>query len=377
VSQVRSYAGKRDHFWIVPGRVIFNRCSEIARRNQCFNFQLSTNCSPIQHGGSRVELSPCYRGSIMTTAETVLLIAVLLLILLVIGNVVFSMLAERRNPPVGKFIECDGVRLHYIERGDPAAPCVVLFHGNGSMIQDFTISGLVDLLAQNNRVVCFDRPGFGHSQRPRFRIWTAAAQAALFVKAFNQIAVRDPVVLGHSWGALVAVALSLRKDYPIRGLVLASGYYFPILRWDVWLMSAPAVPILGGLISYTVAPIISSAILSGAFRKIFAPRSVPPTFKNQFPASLTLRPKQLRAAAEESALLIPTAAQFQASYPSIDCQVRIFHGIEDQVIEPKQARDLHLALHRSHLHLVSNAGHMVTYADTAAIAQAVSSLGTA
>jgi hypothetical protein len=40
VSQVLSYAGKRDHFWIVPARVIFNRCSETARRNQCFNFQL-------------------------------------------------------------------------------------------------------------------------------------------------------------------------------------------------------------------------------------------------------------------------------------------------------------------------------------------------
>ena len=78
----------------------------------------------------------------MTTVETVLLIAALLLIVLVIGNVVFSKVAERRNPPVGKFTECDGVRLHYIERGDPAAPCVVRFHGNGSMIQDFTISGL-------------------------------------------------------------------------------------------------------------------------------------------------------------------------------------------------------------------------------------------
>jgi hypothetical protein len=38
------------------------------------------------------------------------------------------------------------------------------FHGNGSMIQDFSISGVVDLLAQRNRVLCFDRPGFGHSQ---------------------------------------------------------------------------------------------------------------------------------------------------------------------------------------------------------------------
>jgi pimeloyl-ACP methyl ester carboxylesterase len=251
---------------------------------------------------------------------------------------------------------------------------VVLFHGNGSMIQDFMISGLVDLLAQNNRVVCFDRPGFGYSQRPRFRFWTAETQAALFVKAFNQLGVRDPVVLGHSWGVLVAIALSFRKDYPIRGLVLMSGYYFPTWRWDVWLMSGPAVPIVGDLVSYTVAPIISWAVLPGAFRKIFAPRSVPQNFKNQFPSSLALRPKQLRAAAEESALLVPTAAQFQSLYPNIDCQVRILHGAEDQVIEPKQARDLHQALPRSDLRFVQNAGHMVTHSDPAAIATTVSLL---
>ncbi|WP_246649563.1 alpha/beta fold hydrolase [Bradyrhizobium canariense] len=134
----------------------------------------------------------------MTTAETVLLIAASLFVLLAIGTVGFSKLAEWKNPPVGKFLECAGVRLHYIERGDPAAPCVVLFHGNRSMIQDFTTNGLVDLLAQGNHVVCFDRPGFGHSQRPRLRVWTAAAQAALLAKALNQLGVRDPVVLGHS-----------------------------------------------------------------------------------------------------------------------------------------------------------------------------------
>ncbi|MGX1322138.1 pimeloyl-ACP methyl ester carboxylesterase [Bradyrhizobium sp. USDA 377] len=310
----------------------------------------------------------------MTTAETVLFIAALLLALLVIGNIGFSKLAERRNPPIGKFLECDGVILHYIDRGDPAAPCVVLLHGNGSMIQDFTTSGLVDLLARTHRVVCFDRPGFGYSQRPRLRIWGAPAQAALLVKALGQLGIRDPVVLGHSWGALVAIALGLRKDYAIRGLVLASGYYFPTGRLDVWLMSGPAIPVLGDLVSYTVAPMISWAVLPGALRKIFAPRSVPLTFKNGFPASLVLRPTQLRAAAEESALLISTAAQFQADYSTLGHQVQIFHGVEDQVIELRQARDLHKTLPRSDLHPVPNAGHMVTHADPAAIVEAVNSM---
>jgi pimeloyl-ACP methyl ester carboxylesterase len=311
----------------------------------------------------------------MSTITTVFAVVVAVLILLVIGNFVFSIVAKRRNPPVGSFIECDGVRLHYVEWGDAAAPCVVLFHGNGAMIQDFVISGLVDLLARQNRVLCFDRPGFGHSQRPRFRIWTPSAQAALFAKALEQIGVRDPVVVGHSWGTLVAVALGLRGDYSVRGLVLASGYYFPTWRLDVWLLSGPAVPILGDLLRYTVAPIISLAILPLSLRKIFAPRPVPQSFKREFPISLALRPKQLRAAAEESAFLIPAAAQLQSQYRHIKCPVRLFHGDQDHFIEREQSRHLHQVLPRSVLHFVKDAGHMVHYADPVVITRVVHALG--
>jgi pimeloyl-ACP methyl ester carboxylesterase len=201
----------------------------------------------------------------------------------VIANVVFSLIAEWKNPPIGSFIECDGVRLHYIERGNPAARCVVLFHGNGTMIQDLILSGLVDRLASRSRVICFDRPGFGYSQRPRARIWNATSQAALFVKAMKQLNVCDPVVLGHSWGALVAAEIGFQDDYPISGLVLASGYYFPAARWDFWMLSGPAILVLGDLMRFTVAPIISWAILPAIYRKLFAPREVRKTSSMAFP----------------------------------------------------------------------------------------------
>ena len=59
--------------------------------------------------------------------------------------------AERRNPPLGRFITVDGVRLHYVERGTGTP--LILLHGNGSMIEDFQSSGLIDLAAQNYRVI--------------------------------------------------------------------------------------------------------------------------------------------------------------------------------------------------------------------------------
>ena len=132
---------------------------------------------------------------------------------------------------------------------------------------------------------------------------------------------------------------------------------------------------LGDVFRYTIAPVVSCVILPIAFRKLFSPRSVQLKFKKDFPYSLTLRPKQLRAAAEESALLVPTAAQFQFSYGAIRCPVRIFHGTDDAIIESQQARDLQRAVgRRTDLSLVQNAGHIVTYADTSAIAEAVNTM---
>ena len=74
--------------------------------------------------------------------------------------------ALKQNPPHGKFVEADGVRLHYTEHGDSSGPTVILVHGNGAMAREMEISGLADRLAQKFHVVIFDRPGYGHSERP-------------------------------------------------------------------------------------------------------------------------------------------------------------------------------------------------------------------
>lgn len=161
--------------------------------------------------------------------------------------------AERNNPPAGQFLEVNGVRLHYVERGSGAP--LVLLHGNGSMIQDFESSGLIDLAAENYRVIVFDRPGFGHSDRPRNVVWTLAAQADLINSALQLLGVSHAIVLGHSWGASVAVALALKYPRLVQGLVLASGYYYPTLRPDVVALSAPAMPLVGDVLRHTLAPI--------------------------------------------------------------------------------------------------------------------------
>ena len=63
-------------------------------------------------------------------------------------------------------------------------------HGNGSMIQDFSSSGLLDKAARKYRVIVFDRPGFGYSKRPRLTDLDAEAQADLIRKALDRLGFR-------------------------------------------------------------------------------------------------------------------------------------------------------------------------------------------
>src|SRR4029079_18700469 len=212
--------------------------------------------------------------------------------------------AERDNPAAGRFLDVDGVRLHYVERG--SGEPLVLLHGNGSMIEDFESSGLIDLAAKNYRVIVFDRPGFGHSDRPRNVVWTPDAQAELIRHDLERLNVSNATVLGHSWGASVAVAMALKYPDLVRGLVLASGYYYPTARPDVIAMGAPALPIVGDILSQTISPLLSRVIWPLMLKKIFGPRSVPKKF-DAFPKELALRPSQIRSSAAESALMIPDA----------------------------------------------------------------------
>ena len=264
--------------------------------------------------------------------------------------------AERETPPAGRFVEVDGVRLHYVTRGDGRP--VVLLHGNGMMVQDMEASGLLDDLAQRYRVVAFDRPGFGYSERPRDRIWTPQAQAELIHAALGRLGIERPILVGHSWGTLVALALALEQPQDVGALVLLGGYYYPTARADV-LTSGPAVPVVGDLMRLTVSPLLGRLMAPAVIRRVFAPAPVAESFSH-VPLELALRPAQIRATAADTALMIPGAAQLSRRYGELSLPVVIVAGAGDRIVDvERQAVRLHEALPGSALRLIDGVGHMV------------------
>lgn len=276
---------------------------------------------------------------------------------------------ERENPPSGNFVNIDGLDVHYLERGK--GPTLVLLHGNDSMLQDFKSSGLMDAAAATHRVIAFDRPGFGHTKRPGGLPWGPNEQAGLVKKVLDQLDVFEATVLGHSWGALVAAAMGIRHPTFVTKLVLVSGYYYPTLRSDFLAMSAPAMPIFGDLLSQTLSPIISRLMWPALLSKIFGPARVPAKFRG-FPEEMAVRPSQIRASAEESALLIPSAAALRRRYLELGMPVTIIAGKGDKLIDPvSHSERLHAAISQSELIIIPGQVHMVHQTATDAVMRAV------
>jgi pimeloyl-ACP methyl ester carboxylesterase len=305
--------------------------------------------------------------------ETIVASAVVGLGVMALINGVLARRAERRNPPKGSFIDVNGVRLHYVEKGSGSP--VVLLHGNQSMGDDFEISGVLDLVAEKHRVIVFDRPGFGHSGRPRTTVWTASAQASLIRRALRQLGVERPVVVGHSWGALLGATYAV--DYPADtgAVLLLSGYYFPSTRLDVAMAKVAAMPVLGDILRYTISPLLGWLTGPLVLKTVFAPSKVPDRFKQEFPFSMALRPSQIRATAGDAALMNSSAARLGGRYEGLAMPVAIMAGRGDKIVDiGSQPQWLHALVPQSTLQIAEGTGHMLHHAFPEHVAETIEAL---
>lgn len=280
--------------------------------------------------------------------------------------------ALAENPPTGKFVVAHDVRLHYTEHGSSTSPTVVLLHGNGTMAREMEISGLPELLAQDFHVIVFDRPGYGHSERPKGQSYTPQGQAEILFAALRTLGIERPLVLGHSWGAMVALAMALSQPQAMRALVLVSGYYTATPRLDAAVLGAPAIPLLGTLMRHTVSPLIGRLMWPLMVWRFFAPAGVTERFDREYPVWLSLRPGQLLASAAEAGMMPVQALRLKRREQELAVPTVIVAGDKDRLVMTHwQSQRLHGRLPTTRLRLVPGAGHMVHHTAPAEVAQAV------
>ncbi|KIC38173.1 esterase [Ruegeria sp. ANG-R] len=261
-------------------------------------------------------------------------------------------------PQLGQIVPVDGGSVHYVEKGDPANPTIVMIHGLSGQLQHFTYA-LMDDLANDFHVLAVDRPGCGYSTRDSAELAALPEQARMIHEFLDVKGVENAVLVGHSLGGAVALAMAL--DYPdeTRALALLA----PLTRE---LPGTPAVfkPLeirtgwLRNLIGHTIAVPLARKTAPLVLRDVFAPEPPPADFLDRAGGALGLRPSAFITASQDVIGVETSLGPLSRRYKNLRVGGGILFGAEDPVL----AADVHGASMTEYgltSSILENRGHMI------------------
>jgi pimeloyl-ACP methyl ester carboxylesterase len=128
------------------------------------------------------------------------------------------------EPRDGYFVASDGVKIHYLEAGDPKAvgAPVILIHGyTGTARGNWFLNGIADALAARHRVVAIDCRGHGRSDKPHDPNKYGPRMAEDVIELMDHLKIDKAHVHGYSMGG--AITAQLLAKHPERFLTATFG----------------------------------------------------------------------------------------------------------------------------------------------------------
>ena len=254
------------------------------------------------------------------------------------------------------FVTVESLRVHYIDTG--RGPTVLMIHGNAGSVEDFEFKAL-PLLSAEYRVFAIDRPGHGSSDRPAGKTATLEFQAELLHRTISSLGIVQPILVGHSWGASLALAYTLRYPGEVSAMVLLAPAAYPDNGGNGLLRTAVRAPLIGDLGLYLGKAIVGRRLLRRGLAQAFYPQ--PPSDRYvKMVSSLWLGRKQVKAYLEDEACLNDSLRNISKRYSEIEIPVVIVTGDKDKIVSPDEnARALHAAIPQSRLLEIKDAGHEI------------------
>jgi pimeloyl-ACP methyl ester carboxylesterase len=225
---------------------------------------------------------------------SIILTLVLIVAILVAGLAWFAANTARKVeaavPPCGQFMEIDGQRLHYIDTKGPG-PAIVMIHGLGGTLWNYTYA-LVEKLSGQFRIIAVDRPGSGYSVRPDDAPARLSAQADTLAKFMRALGLKQPLLVGHSLGGALSLAIALDHPDCAGALVLIAPLTHA--QDDVpepfrgLVINSPAIR---KIIAWTLAIPMAIRNAPKLLKIVFGPDAVPADYPTRGGGLLGLRPK--------------------------------------------------------------------------------------
>lgn len=238
--------------------------------------------------------------------------------------------AERLVPQDGRHLQVEGARLHYVEQG--SGPAIVMIHGLGGQLRNFSYA-MLEPLARDHRIILLDRPGSGYSTADDDAEPSIAEQGAIVARFIEALGIDRPLIVGHSLGGAVALALALARPELIRGLALIAPLTQPQQDVPEAFKSLAAIPAsMRRLMAQTLGSPLSRLTAERTLKAVFAPETPPADFATRGGGALAQRPGNIAAAAADLATAHGEMAGIATRYPSLCVPTTILFGRDDAIL---------------------------------------------
>ena len=287
-----------------------------------------------------------------------------------------SRAVERRYPAVGHLVDLGPGRLHVVETPAQGRErgAVLLVHGASGNFADPHEALAQRLAAQGFRVFAVDRPGHGYSDRlgRRRDATSPRRQAAWIREALAVLGAGEAIVVAHSLAGVLGLAMALEAPEFTRGLVLLAPVSHPWKGGVSWYYSVAALPVVGALFRWTLAPPAGLAMMRGAVAEVFAPNPVPERYVERTRLPLVLRPSHFLANSEDFVDLHAETVELSPRYGEISAPTAVVMGAEDRLVSADiHARRLAEEIPAATLSLLPGVGHSPHFSDPDSVLAAV------
>lgn len=253
-----------------------------------------------------------------------------------------------------KFVEVDGVRVHYQEAGELGAPPVFLIHG--FCASTFVWSDVfLPIAGMGYRVIVPDLIGFGFSEKPRRGSYTIDAQARMIVGLMDELEIKRAALVGSSYGGAVAATCALDYEERVTRLVLVGAVSNDEVK-SQFLLRLAASPVMGDLVSPLL--IDSPRLMRWRMSKVYSDTNAH-LFDDVRMAAHHL---PLRAANTQRAVLLTlrrwSAARIERDAHRIAQPALLVWGEDDHDVPLRNGERLHARMPNARLVVFRRCGHL-------------------